>query len=253
MTGITPRPAKSYAELIREWDQLAKERHRQIASGEDLSFEHVVVPTIWQLLGGSDRAVVLDIGSGTGDFTRRLARVARRVIAIEPSRNSMALAREVCRSAHNVRFVEASLEQATSSLDKASATAAVAVMTLMTVPDLRGFAKSLATLLQLGARFVAALTHPWFWPKYWGYDQEPWFHYELETFVEAPFVISRCRTEFRTTHIHRPLAQYLSVFAEEGFQLNALLEPMPSTEVQALYPAAWQFPRFIGLRWEKIA
>jgi len=70
--------------------------------------------------------------------------------------------------------------------------------------------------------------------------------------VEAPFVISRCRTDIRTTHIHRPLAQYVSVFAEEGFQLNALVEPMPAAEVQALYPAPWQFPRFMGLRWEKV-
>jgi SAM-dependent methyltransferase len=252
MTGITSRPAKSYSELNREWDRLAKERHRQIASGEDLSFEHVVVPTIWHLFEGSDRAVVLDIGSGTGDFTARLARVARRVIAVEPSQVSMALARGVCSTAQNVRFVEASLEEATSSLDEGSVTAAVAVMTLMTVPDLRGFAKSLATLLQTGARFVATLTHPWFWPRYWGYEKEPWFRYEVETFVEAPFVISRCRTDIRTTHIHRPLAQYMSVFAEEGFQLNALTEPMPAAEVQALYPAPWQFPRFMGLRWQKV-
>lgn len=125
-------------------------------------------------------------------------------------------------------------------------------MTLMTVPDLRGFAKSLATLLQTGARFVATLTHPWFWPRYWGYEQEPWFRYEMETFVEAPFVISRCRTDIRTTHIHRPLARYVNVFAEEGFQLNALVEPMPAAEIQALYPAPWQFPRFMGLRWEKV-
>jgi SAM-dependent methyltransferase len=141
MTGIRPRPAKSYAELNREWDRLAKERHRQIASGEDLSFEHVIVPTIWRLFEGTDRAVVLDIGSGTGDFTLQLAGVARKVIAIEPSRISMALARGVCRTARNVRFVEAPLEEASSSVDKGSATAAVAVMTLMTVPDVRGFAK----------------------------------------------------------------------------------------------------------------
>lgn len=118
MTGIRPRPAKSYDELNLEWDRLAEERHRQIASGEDLSFDHVVVPTIWSFFEGTDRAVVLDIGSGTGNFTLQLAEVARSVIAIEPSRISMALARRVCRTARNVRFVEASLEEASHSLDK---------------------------------------------------------------------------------------------------------------------------------------
>ncbi len=69
MTDIRPCPPKTHAELAREWDQLAEERHRQIASGEDLSFDHIVVPTIWRLFEGADRTVVLDIGSGTGDFT----------------------------------------------------------------------------------------------------------------------------------------------------------------------------------------
>ncbi len=252
MTGLRPCPAKSHAELAREWDRLAEERHRQIASGEDLSFEHVVVPTTWRLFEGADRAVVLDIGSGTGEFTLRLAQVAGRVIAVDPSRASVALARRVCHPAQNVRFVEASLEEAASSPDEGPVTAAVAVMTLMTAPDLRGFAKALAALLQARARFVATLTHPWFWPKYWGYEDEPWFHYEVETFIEAPFVISRRRTEVRTTHIHRPLEQYVNVFAEEGFRLDALAEPMPPPEVQALYPAPWRFPRFLGLRWEKV-
>src|SRR5437764_8157270 len=169
MSGIRPCPPKNHAELSREWDRLAKERHRQIASGEDLSFEHVVVPTIWHLFGDGDRTAVLDVGSGTGDFTLQLAQIARTVKAIEPSRISMSLAREVCRTAQNIEFIEESLEESTSSLGKASATAAVAVMTLMTVPDLRGFAKSLATLLQTGAHLVAMLTHPWFWPRYWGY------------------------------------------------------------------------------------
>ena len=33
---------------------------------------------------------------------------------------------------------------------------------------------------------------------------------------------------------------------------NALAEPMPPVEVQCLYPAPWRFPRFLGLRWEKV-
>ncbi len=252
MTQIRPCSAKNHADLAREWDRLAEERHHQIASGDDLSFHHVVIPTTWRLFDGSDRSVVLDIGSGTGDFTLQLARTARRVVAVEPSQVSMALARRVCQGVQNVRYVEAPLEDAASFLDEEPATAAVAVMTLMTAPDLRGLAKALAGLLQTHARFVATLTHPCFWPRYWGYEKEPWFCYERETFIEAPFVISKRRTEVRTTHVHRPLERYLNVFADEGFRLDALAEPMPPPEIQALYPRRWEFPRFLGLRWEKV-
>jgi len=252
MTEIRPCHTKNHADLVHEWDRLAEERHRQIASGEDLSFHHVVVPTTWRLLEGADRTVVLDIGSGTGEFTLQLARTSGKVIAVEPSQASMMLARSVCQSVKNVRYVEASLEGAANFLDEEPATAAVAVMTLMTAPDLRGLAKALAALLRTRARFIAMLTHPCFWPRYWGYESEPWFCYEREIFIEAPFVISRRRTQLRTTHIHRPLEQYLNVFAEEGFRLDALAEPMPTPEVQTLYPKRWEFPRFLGLRWEKV-
>lgn len=251
MKDIRPCAAKTHSDLALEWDQLAEERHRQIASGDDLSFEHVLVPAALHLFDGADAALVLDIGSGTGDFTARLARVATRVIGVEPSHASVAVARASCLEARNVRFIQAPLEEAASMLQGEHVTAAVACMTLMTTPDLSGFAKALAVLLQNEAKFVATLSHPWFWPRYWGYETEAWFNYTKETFIEAPFVISRCRTEVRTTHIHRPLEQYVSVFANAGFKLEALVEPMPLPEIQALYPQPWQFPRFIGLRWTK--
>lgn len=252
MTAIRRCSVKTHAELVREWDRLAEERHRQIASGDDLSFHHVVVPTTWRLLEGADRTLVLDIGSGTGEFTLQLARSSGTVIAVEPSKTSVALAREVCHGATNVRFVETSLEEAGGLLGEEGATTAVAVMTLMTAPDLRGLAKALAGLLRTHARFIATLTHPCFWPRYWGYEREPWFRYDREVFIEAPFVISKRQTDLRTTHVHRPLENYLTVFAEEGFALEALVEPMPPLDVQSLYPRRWEFPRFLGLRWEKL-
>lgn len=187
--GIRPCLAKKQLDLNQEWDQLATERHRQLSSGEDLSFDHILVPTIFRLIKDMDTALVLDIGSGTGDFTARLARIATRVIGIEPSHVSVQLARTSALGLGNVRFIEASLEEAITVLRGECVTAAVACMTLMTAPDLAGFAKALATLLREGSKFAATLCHPCFWPRYWGYETEPWFSYTKETFIEAPFVI----------------------------------------------------------------
>lgn len=236
---------------MQEWDRIAEDRNGQVTSGKDLSFEHILVPTMFQLLEGADMALVLDIGSGTGHFTRRLSQVAGRVIAVEPSTASVKIARANCLRARNVDFIAAPLQSASAELQKERVTAAVASMTLMTVPELGGFAKALGAVLQKDAKFAATFTHPWFWPEYCGYRTKPWFHYEKEIFIEAPFVISKSHLEMRTTHIHRPLEQYVAVFANAGFRLESVVEPMPSPELLALYPRPWRFPRFIGMRWTK--
>lgn len=252
MKRIKPCSVKTHTDLTPEWDQLAGERHRLIASGEDLSFHHVVIPTTWHLLEGTDRTVVLEIGSGTGEFTLKLAQSSGTVIAVEPSRASIDIAQQVCLGIPNVQFVESPIEETGEFLCEKRATTAVAVMTLMTAPDLRGFARALAGHLNVGAKFIAMLTHPCFWPRYWGYEKESWFSYERETFIETPFTISKCQTDLKTTHIHRPLSHYLNVFAEEGFALEALTEPVPTSDIQSLYPRPWEFPRFLGLRWRKV-
>ena len=123
MRGIKPCTRKTHEELAFEWDRLAAERHRQILSGEDLSFEHVSIPTIFQLIEGADTTCVLDIGSGTGDFTAQLAQVAARIIAFEPSGSSMRIAREICPANSEIRFLAAHSQAAraiTAAISKAN-------------------------------------------------------------------------------------------------------------------------------------
>lgn len=249
MSVVKPCPPKGHAQLALEWDRLADERHRQIASGNDLSFEHVLVPMSLELLEGADKTLLLDVGSGTGDLTNVLAANATRVFGVEPSAVSVDVSRQTCAGTTNVQFMQAPLENAQLSFSANQATAAIAAMTLMAAPELRGLANALSIVLKPSAVFVATIAHPCFWPRYWGYDTEPWFDYSSEIFITAPFVISRCRTDFTTTHIHRPLAMYIDSFARAGFTLDWIVEPIPSPDVQALYPEPWRFPRFLGIRW----
>ena len=244
-------PPKRHVELVEDWNRLAQERHRQIVSGDDLSFHHVIVPTALRLLENCDRDFVLDIGSGTGEFTAKLAKISKQVIAVEPSRSSAMIARTVCESRKNVRFLEASIESIVDELVDLGITCAIANMSLMTAPHLRDVVRAISKILSSGAHVVATIPHPFFWPKYRGYDEEVWFKYRDEIFIEAPFYISKCSTKLFTTHIHRPLEQYISIFSDFGFLLDTVIEPMPSVKIQELYPKPWRFPRFIGLKWRK--
>jgi len=65
--------------------------------------------------------------------------------------------------------------------------------------------------------------------------------------IEAPFHISLDQSNcFTTTHIHRPLGQYVSSLEKAGFGIVRVLEPMPSPDVERLYPQPWDYPRFLG-------
>ena len=243
---------KSLAELTLQWDQLAVERDRQLTSGIDVSFKHIVVPAAMRLLEGANLSLLLDIGAGTGHFTSIASSLATSIVGIEPSGASIAIAERVCAEKKNVRFIHAAVENASLAGCGEQGSAAVALMVMMTTPDLAKFASSLRTLLVPDAAFVAVIPHPCFWPTYWKYADAPWFDYSKEIFIEASFSISNDQTDVRTTHIHRPLSQYISTFSAHGFRLDAVQEPMPEAAIESMYPVPWRFPRFIALRWIKM-
>jgi SAM-dependent methyltransferase len=222
--------------------------HHELRAGIDLSFTHVIAPAAIKLLEIADKSVLLNVGSGTGHFTALLSERAGIVVGIEPSSTSVDIARIVCANQSNVRFFQTTVEDFGTPLDR-PATAAVALMVMMTAPDLDLFAKSVREVLAPGAAFVVVIPHPFFWPTYWGYASAPWFDYTKETFIEAPFAISGSKTDVLTTHIHRPLSRYFSALANAEFQLDAFDELMPTPEVEVRYPARWLFPRFMAIRW----
>jgi|SRR5471030_367111 len=248
MSNVQLQQLKNDAELSAEWDTLAQTRHEQLAAGIDLSFNYVIAPAALRLLDGADLRHVFDIGSGTGHFSCLLSPLAETVVGIDPSAASIHIAETLCADLPNVRFRQCRMEAAHRYFSARSATAAVAVMVLMTVPKLDAFVAALAELLKPCGRFVAIIPHPFYWPKYRGYAEEPWFDYLKESFIEAPFFISQSRTDFKTTHIHRPISLYLNTFAEHGFALDRMEELMPEPGIQALYPEPWKYPRFVALQ-----
>lgn len=250
MHEIRKSEPKSLTELTCQWDQLAETRDRQLTEGIDVSFKHVIAPAALRLLDGEDLSLLLDVGCGVGHFTNLISERAKTVIGVEPSTISITIAKRVCANRRNVEFINTSIENLPPPLQLG--TAAVALMVMMTAPDLDSFVKSLSRLLRVGGAFIGVIPHPCFWPSYWGYASASWFNYSTETFIEAPFSISNDRTSVLTTHIHRPLEKYLSIFSQSGFRLVVMEELMPDSNIQAMYPEPWRYPRFMALKWTKI-
>lgn len=249
MTKAIPSKPKSLSEMSVQWNQLATTRDHQIEDGLDLSFTYVLAPETERLLPDRVEGTILDLGCGIGHFSKRLAVRHQHVVGVEPSERCVEIATRVCASSQNVEIVRASIQAYAAEGGRAQAAAATALMVLQAAPDLPSFMRSARSLLAPKSPLVAAIPHPCFWPTYWGYADEPWFRYDRETFIEAPFAISRDDSSVMTTHIHRPLAAYLSAATAAHFRVDAFVEPWPPEHIEVLYPKPWRFPRFAIIRW----
>ena len=240
--------SKSASEIASEWSRIAHDRHRQIVNGIDLSYTHVLEPTIRRLLVGCTLDHVLEIGCGTGNLTAEIAGLSKRVVGVDFSQGSIEIAKSTCAKYDNVSFVLANIQDIIGQFGRGVFSTVVANMVLMTCVDLESCVKAVFDVLSPRGRLVATITHPCFWPSYRGYSEEPWFRYDQELIIEAPFRISNESTGYVTTQIHRPLSAYTDVLSKTGFVIERVLEPYPDKTGHDLYPERWKSPRFLAFR-----
>lgn len=235
--------AKAFAEIISEWDTLAPVRYRQITSGEDVTYSRVLVPNVLSLLAGQKIKTVVDAGCGVGCLTGLLADYANEVIGVDPSAQSIKMAR--IHFGEGVRYFVETLEDYSKKFSQ-SGDLVIANMVLMDVLDLNSFLAAVRNVLRPNGRFIFSTTHPCFWPRYYGYADEPWFKYDQEIIIEGSFKISsEPDCPLQSTHVHRPLSKYMRALRNAGLLVEKLDEPLPSVEVEAFYPAPWAYPRYL--------
>lgn len=227
---------KSQDQITREWDLIAPERDAQVAADRDASYSSVLEPWILNRLG--EARTVIDVGCGTGRLTSSLHRSNRISMGLDPSSSSISIARE-----HDVGsdYVIATVEEWTADNPEARFDLVVANMVLMDVLRVEDVCAALAQLGQ-GGRVLLTLTHPAFWPLYWGYASNPGFDYSKETLIEAPFKTSSHEYALTSTHVHRPLSRYIDAIQRSGLELRHF-EELRGPEGLAVFP----FPRFIGI------
>lgn len=228
---INLRRSKSLSRIAREWDAIAALRDDQVSSGMDHSANFVLAPAILQKLPAATSLV--DIGCGTGWLTALAQRDAIVTVGIDPSHNSIALAR-VRHPGRAISYVSESIEVYSRKSQKFEL--AISNMAASSAPDLGAFLTASRKILKKGAVFVFTIPHPCFWPLYWGYASHPRFKYEKSFAVEGEFKIRKEASTFLTTHFHHPLGLYVSSLADAKFSIEAVRE---------LTGRGFPFPRFV--------
>jgi 2-polyprenyl-3-methyl-5-hydroxy-6-metoxy-1,4-benzoquinol methylase len=154
--------SRSSDRLAAEWDQLASHREELIASGRDLSYHHVLLPSLTELLGSlAAGGRVLDAGCSTGMFLSQLADEHSEVdfLGIDPSANSIGIARARRPDLANCDFRVMTVEQLAAS-SRGEFTAIIANMLLQNVASFGDVMAACASLLAPGGTFVFAVPHP---------------------------------------------------------------------------------------------
>lgn len=238
----------SIDQICGQWNSVASVRDEQIRSGLDVSYEFVLKPTILELIKDANRSLVLDAGCGSGAFTEVLAISSQSVIGVDMSSVSISIANSSNTRPKNVHYFGDTVESYLSKNDH-SFTLVVANMVLQDTANLEDCLEAIASKSCKNATLVATITHPWFWPTYWGYDKKSWFKYSDILEIEAPFKISSDPTPLGiTTHFHRPLSYYIEKLAAAGFRIDKILEPMPPLEILEQNFSIWKFPRFLAFK-----
>jgi SAM-dependent methyltransferase len=214
--------------IVREWDAIAAVRARQIDSGVDISYLNVLIPAIRDLLPNGRGLRILDAGCGVGRATAALAEHAREIVGIDPSAESISLAREL--NVRGVTFRRAWVEDIAKEGQEYDVL--IANMMLSTMVRLKSGMAAMRQLIRMAGSLIVTLPHPCFWPAYAGYADADWFDYATEMAIRGPFRISREATAPNTTHIHRPLEQYLNALGESGLNIIEVVEP-PSAQGRA--------------------
>lgn len=235
---------KDQKTIIAEWDSLAELRFEQIKSGKDITFNHILAPNIVTLCKNEKATSVLDVGCGVGILTDIISNVLDiEAVGIDPSANSINIANKHFKRAS--KFIKASLEEY-MKMNKRKFDIVVSNMVLMDVIDAGIFIDLTSSMINRDGVFVFSIIHPFFWPIYAGFFNKNWFEYNSEIIIEDEFRISMHKTSnMISTYVHRPMYMYVDLFNRSGLVLEKLLEPMPSTNIAAMYPNPWEYPRYL--------
>lgn len=238
-------PPKSLNDICSEWDNLCEKRQIAIEQGKDISLSLVTAPHIIRKVHETSPKTILDIGCGTGYLTFLLAKEATTCYGIDASQHSITLAKEKY-SLPSLQFFHSRLVDFSPNT---KFDLCVSNMALNCDPDLHGTIKNIYNRLLPGGTFLSMIPHPCFWPLYWGYQDENWFHYQEEIFIEHNFSISFVKTMGKSTYIHRPLSQYIREMITSGFSIEEIEEPYPSDITPPGY--FYTYPRFLFMNCKK--
>lgn len=225
------------------WDEYADEYARWIAQREPVAVEEGgILARLLELLGDLEGRDVLDAGCGEGFLARILAARGARVTGIDLSPRLIQFAREKNADGtidYRVADLSRPLPEFEGRFDLIGS-----YLVLNDVRDYRGFASTLASLAEPGARMALAFNNP--------------YSSVVREHISDYFASGTMGTYgglwnagIKARYYHRTLEEYLDAFLDVGWRLEKLVDVPDVFGRQWLLPAHCRFPLFTILAFEK--
>lgn len=228
-------------EISDHWKSAAQIRKDQVESGLDISFHEIFLPIFQKLVHAKQPSRVLDAGAGTGHLSKELSRIAKNILAIEPSPSMYTIAKSVL-EATNV-----SIERKSSFDLKPSDNFDLIIshMCAHTVPNAERFISSLQSVLDDRGELVISIPHPCFYEGFKSYFGDEYSYMkEQEAKIDLNISLDSNRKMSNIPYYHRPLQYYFKCFENAGLSVNSFLEPWPTSKTLKKYPIEWKSPKY---------
>jgi len=198
-----------------------------------------IMPWTLELLEDISGLKILDLGCGEGGYARKLAESGADVTAVDCSEMAIdyaisAAEKEKLDITHLVRNSNDLYGIAEHSFD-----IVLCAMMMMDVEDLNGTLKEISRVLKVQGKVFISILHPCFKP--------PVEHHWIKENDMAQVVVKNYFTptewegkiagiEQSLIYRHKTLSDYVKIFAQNGFYISDMNEPIPTEEQTAKSP-----------------
>jgi ubiquinone/menaquinone biosynthesis C-methylase UbiE len=198
--------------------------------------QKVILPNLLRIVAPKKGVKILDVGCGTGVFSRAFAEKGAKVIGVDIGKELIEIAEK---KSSDVSYVVASADDLSKIKEEDFDTATI-VLAIQNMKNLDAVVGEVNKKIKNGGRLVLVMNHPAFripQNSDWYYEEKEKIQYRkiarYMSEIEIPILMNPGNKNSKKTYsFHRPLQVYVKSLAKNGFAITRLEEWISHKESQ---------------------